>query len=87
MSGPGAKPQEQGATGDGFVEVAPAREPLRVSFDEPERSPEQQVRPLRMAMTWIFLLVGLGALWSSCLDDDRPSRAPGTQGTPGTTTL
>ena len=70
------KPQGEGD----FVEVAPAREPLRVSFDPPAPTEAQEVRPLRMAMTWIFLLVGLSLAWSSCHDEERPRSAPSSRG-------
>jgi hypothetical protein len=69
------------------VEVAPAKEPLRVRFDEPEPTPAQAAGPLRIAMFWIVLLVILGLLWSAVTPEEPPARGPQRAPTSGTTTL
>lgn len=83
MTGTGRKPQGV----DDLVEVAPAKEPIRVRFDEPEPTPAQVAGPLRLAMVWIVLLVLLGLLWSSVTPDPPPARAPRRPPASGTTTL
>jgi hypothetical protein len=83
MTGTGRKPQGD----DDFVEVAPAKEPIRVRFDEPEPTPAQAARPLRLAMVWILLLVLVGLFWSAVVPEAPPAPAPRRAPSSGTTTL
>jgi hypothetical protein len=83
MTGSGRRPQGD----DDLVEVAPAKEPLRVRFAEPEPSPARAAGPLRLAMVWIVILVLLGLFWSAITPEAPSGRTPRRPPTSGTTTL
>ncbi len=83
MNGPRQDPNEA----DDYVVVPPAARPQHVQFADPPPTVEQEARPLRAAMFWIFLFVTLGLAWSTCTGEGEtqeraPRRAPS-----GTTTL
>ncbi len=72
---------------DDYVVVPPAAQPQHVHFAAPIPTVEQQARPLRAAMIWIFLFVTLGLAWSTCTGEGEPERRAPRPVPSGTTTL
>lgn len=72
---------------DDYVVVPPAAQPQHVHFAAPRPTAEQEARPLRAAMVWIFLFVALGLAWSTCTGEGEPERRGPRAAPSGTTTL
>ncbi len=84
MRGQGPEPRRT----DDYVEIPPAEKPIRVAFDAPSPTPEQEARPVRVAALWIAILVILGLFWSTLTPDEPAPRSnPPRRSSPGTTAL